>query len=840
MKFSNTKAITSQVLAALTLAIVSLAGLPGKAEAATCLTCHAPVGSVTDIRPAESNGFRNITTGSIRGSHARHIQSATLDANVCSPCHGAAASGYLTNHRDGFITVTSAGGIGYSKNTSFPQSGAKYPVLGTCSTASCHANVYGPGTILTPVWGSTNYGSSCNTCHKTLIGSNGPATGSHAKHSTTCTLCHSSGTTTMSMPSSGHMDNNITIVNVGYPVTVAKHAAGSGYTSCSTASCHLNVYGAGTVTTPVWGESAGCSACHTIPIGPTGPATGSHVIHNNSTCTDCHYTGTTATSAPSIGHKDGTILITNSGYGSPAKHAAGSYTGTCTTTCHSATTQPGTDPGVVTPVWGSTSNCASCHAIEPTTGSHMKHMTYIPGALSFESGHRSYSTNIYLCADCHAGAVQGSNAGTGHVNNNIDVTNGYPATVAKHNVGSGYSSCATSYCHSSGQSLTDGNSATPVYAATPPAWGGTVGCGNCHPTWTSITSGSHAKHINNDSQCDNCHAGAVSGAYLSPNHINRSIDVDSGLKYELSPGVSASGAPGNGYGTCSTSTCHDNGKGVSVPSPVWGASAAPCTACHELSPTTGSHAAHLTNPNQANKRTPNTFACRDCHAGVTQGGPANATDHLDGNIDVYKSTAGDLGYLVNKTKGTAPGTCATTYCHSSGQGPTANDAIPVFASTPPTWGSTISSNCNGTCHVTTGISSGSHTVHLAPNPGRCDYCHTYAGSGGYYYSNHINGLIDVGEGSYTKGGAPGNGYGTCSTTSCHTDVYSNNTFTTPEWGTATATGCSLCHTVAIGATGPATGSHAAHNDSTCTDCHAAGTTSITKPGTGHLDGSITV
>jgi predicted CxxxxCH...CXXCH cytochrome family protein len=656
MNISHTRITSIRVLVALTLTFISLAGLPGRAEAANCLTCHAPVGSTTDIRPVEST-YRNITTGSIVGSHAKHIPAATLDANACASCHGTAASGYLTNHRNGFITVTSAGGIGYSKTTSFPQSGSKTLTLGSCSTASCHANPYGTGTVTTPVWGTA--AANCTACHTTPIGATGPATGSHTTttaHAVVCTTCHAAGTTATSTPSTGHNNGTIDVANVGYPLAKAK---GSAATTCSNASCHLNVYGAGSVTTPVWGTSASCNACHTVTIDATGPNTGSHAKHNDTTCTDCHAAGTTSITKPDTGHTDGNVTVTN-GYPVTAKHASGSYSGTCSTAaCHADPYSAGL---VSTPVWGTSAGCAACHtganvitASGPATGSHSKH--------------------------------------------------GAAACVSCHNVGT-----------------------TPV---TPP----------------------------------------------SINHATGFIDV-------VGVGYPANKVKGSAATTCSAASCHDNGKGVVVPTPVWGATNVPaCTSCHALIPGE-SHTKHISTT------TYKKALCADCHTGYVQGSTA-AANHINGTVEVNTGS-----YPSPKAKGSAVGTCTTSYCHSSGQSADGLSATPVYASV--TWGGTAA--C-GSCHATTTLATGTHAKHIASN-NNCDYCHSQAYSidaNSYVYdsASHVNGQIEVTSMGYTAGGAPGNGYGTCSTAVCH------GTIAPPAWGVST-------------------------NNDSCTKCHGTGTVTVTS------------
>jgi predicted CxxxxCH...CXXCH cytochrome family protein len=743
------------VLVALTLTFISLAGLPGKAEAATCLTCHAPVGSTTDIRPVEST-YRNITTGSIVGSHAKHIPAATLDANACASCHGTAASGYLTNHRNGFITVTSAGGIGYSKATSFPQSGSKTLTLGSCSAASCHANPYGAGSVTSPVWGTA--AANCTACHTTPIGATGPATGSHTTttaHAVVCTTCHAAGTTATSTPATGHNNGSIDIANVGYPLAKAK---GSAAASCSNASCHLNVYGAGSVTTPVWGTSASCNACHAVTIDATGPNTGSHAKHNDSTCTDCHAAGTTAITKPTTGHADGNVTVTN-GYPVTAKHAAGSYSGTCSTAaCH----DNGKGVVVLTPVWGATNvpACTACHALIPGD-SHTKHI----------------STTTYkkaLCADCHTGYVQGSTAAANHVNGTVEVNIGsYPSPKAK---GSAFGTCTTSYCHSSGQSA-DGLSATPVYATV--KWGDTVVCGSCHAT-TTLNSGTHAKHIASDNNCDYCHSqaystGANSYVYNSASHVNGQIEV-------TSMGYTAGGAPGNGYGTCSTAICHG-----SIAPPAWGVNTAndTCTKCHgtgtvtvtaankyviapsdatatdkgkvSLLPKVGAHQTHLQLLNGLSQQGASAEArCVTCHGtlptagshvvgGMFSGVTANPTSTFNGLATT--STGGTM------TPSYSAGSCSNTYCHNPAGTNGTLDPLNAGTGTSPSWtnagylGDTLKSdaNCNA-CHKSPGnpaFTLASHNSTQMPQgiATDCSSCHGHNGGvGGAIGKQHMDGI----------------------------------------------------------------------------------------------------
>jgi predicted CxxxxCH...CXXCH cytochrome family protein len=444
--------------------------------AAGCSTCHIA-------------GFT--ATGPATGSHAKHTA-------ACTSCHNAATSTTVapaTEHIDGNIDVV---GVGYPANK------VKGSAAATCSAASCHADPYSAGTVVTPVWGSSVAG--CSACHTVAIGSTGPNTGSHAKHNDpACTDCHAAGTTATSVPDTGHANGSINVTN-GYPIT-AKHTAGSYIGTCSTASCHANVYGSGTSVTPVWGTTAGCSSCHTIPIGTTGPATGSHTVHNDSTCTHCHTAGTSSTTVPGTLHANGSINVTN-GYPVTAKHASGSYTGTCSTSvCH----------GQGAPTWGATSaapvngfpyssaTCAKCHSGNgPTdvTTAAPYYSTAIPkvtlntnAKVGAHTAHLTSSENLHpalVCADCHGNVTL---ADATHMNGSTTfnwstlATTGNLTPAYDPNTGK----CSSVYCHGGGMpsGIATGSNITPTWNNPnylPPTLT-VAGCGTCHGFPPPVSSG---------------------------------------------------------------------------------------------------------------------------------------------------------------------------------------------------------------------------------------------------------------------------------------------------------------------------------------------------------------
>jgi len=559
-------------LTILLLSLVSVTVMAGQSVAATtCTTCH-------EMPPLDSaTGERIPSTGAVKGSHQKHVTAGAVAAD-CVVCHSSAA-GYATNHSavsQNKIQMTP--GL-YSKGTFFNQTSV--PTLGSCSNASCHADPYSAGLITSPVWGTP---SGCTACHSAQpITANGPATGSHTTvtgHAVACTTCHNTGTSSTSTPSAGHADGNIDVVNVGYPADKEK---GSAPASCTTASCHPNVYGTGSTTTPNWGTTGnGCSACHSVAIDSTGPATGSHAVHGVTDCSKCHAGATDNTTQPSANHKDGDIDVANGYPANVTKHASGAYTGgTCSTaSCHANVYGTGT---VLTPEWGTTGNgCSACHTIAVgTTGSHAKH-----AALA--------------CDQCHAAGTTATTApsvANGHTDGNVDVYYfGYPADVTKHAAGSGYGSCTTAYCHSNGNG---------TYA--PPTWGGTsTGCNFCHPNLggkhsvhTALAGAAYGNTADNSTAaaynfgCGNCHPIDIGS------HMNNTIDLTLNsthggvLKSKNNTANDSAGyVRGAGSVTCEAAYCHSNGMATPT---FYGANVDwyqtptgdKCALCHGNSPNSG-------------------------------------------------------------------------------------------------------------------------------------------------------------------------------------------------------------------------------------------------------------
>ncbi len=341
------------------------------------------------------------------------------------------------------------------------------------------------------------------------------------------------------------------------------------------------------------------------------------------------------------------------------------YDANCTVFCHQHK-------------YGFKAGCNGCHGQSGATGAPLIGTDLVSPATGHTVGaHQKHAVTLTIgCDVCHSGngmpttdniitvAFSGIGTGGAYQGKTLSVPYVYSAGVPT----GATESCSTVYCHSSGQSA-DGASATPVY--TTPDWEAPASgaCGTCHATTApDISTGSHTTHLTTDTNCGNCHTGASASAYVSASHVNKSIDVANAY--------TAGGAPGNGYGTCSTASCHANVYAVGTsPTPTWGTTGNGCSACHTApntiaasGPPTGSHSKHYTNNNVS-------VVCTACHNAGTTMSTKPTTSHTDGDIDIV-----NVGYPANKTKGSAFSTCATA-CHGA---------------TTRTWGQT-STGCNY-CH----------------------------------------------------------------------------------------------------------------------------------------------
>jgi len=624
--------------------------------------------------------------------------------------------------------------------------------------------------------------------------------------------------------------------------------------SCSNANCHFEAR------TPQWGSDplgpaslATCSTCHNAL-----PITGSHTVHisehgNDLTaCVQCHSNHTVAAKPFQHATSAGRAITVFNGYTAsnnlylPSQKNDRTLGYCMTAACHDDGLGNGSASQIDSPVWGTAVvKCAVCHSRRPSTGSHFEHLSL--GSAS--------------CADCHKGATEGLTVPVEHADGNIDVFKtspgdlGFPVNKAK---GSAYVSCATARCHV--------DPSTGGAQKISPVWGDSTQakCSYCHAS--RPTTGGHQAHYNAGfAACSNCHAGAAEGATLSASHNNNLIDVNSGYP---SPK-----AIGSAYGSCSTSSCHEDGRGNPVVSPVWGTTAANCTQCHAALPNTGSHVQHITGIG---------ITCGQCHKGAVQGSTVPAL-HMNGFVDVYKVTEGDLGYPARKAKGSAFLSCSNTSCHGGvspvwgdntssyqctkchGKGVAlANFSTATYQQAAPGYGGEGFGVSRQTGTVTSNVSSdpkvGAHDTHMRSlnnmgKPVSCSDCHVVPATA--FVSGHMNGdatpvwsnlakNIETIPGSaipytYAKGALIPNydsATGTCSNIYCHGATLTDGTNTAPRWNDSSyltgnrANDCAKCH-----GNPPTTSTKKAHDPVTeadCASCHPHnGTRDATDALAGH-------
>ncbi len=667
----------------------------GAASLTTCSTCHSSVSLAS-------------------GSHALHIADYGNDLTACTQCHNNHAGDIAPYQHavNAGTTLYLASGLGYTgaKNNYFPSQSASR-VLGSCSTASCHANPYSPtGSIPTPVWGAGGGCSSCHTGAGVFTADGSPATGSHASHmalvGSACNLCHSSATKNISGGSS-HLNGKVEVLNGYMTSPVTKHAVGSSYSACLSASCHSDPYSASPLTSPTWGSGTGCVSCHTgagVFATDGSPATGSHSKHmalNGALCNQCH-SGAVKDISGGNTHTNTTVEVIGYSASPVAKHAIGSYTGTCSTvSCHS----DGTGVQVASPKWGVSmpANCSGCHGGDSSSApasaviNTNKHRAHMNNYTTFGRG------NNFKCAECHAKTVSmASNTvitnSTNHINSLKDYSGAKAGGPGKYVAATGV--CSNVYCHSSGQ-------ATPVFRnmTGSKAWRSTakLGCNGCHgnekgATWstsfgspnyankydaTLATANSHEKHtvlagMADSRGCVNCHNTTVDGGVAnkmrdySSAHLNKVRNIDFDITYA---GYSASYK--SATKTCSN-YCHSNvqtpggfGPATKYSKPAWGANGTmTCASCHsDMSTLTepsglaspdlslGSHKRHAVDAG---------FSCSVCHGTGYSPTTTVVPTHANGKTEISFTGKGIktvYSKAVNDIPGDAYGSCSTSKCH---------------------------------------------------------------------------------------------------------------------------------------------------------------------------------
>ena len=784
-----------------------------------CNACHT-------MPPSDTVSERNPATGAFKGNHAGH---SSASASSCTPCHGSESAVYTAAHSTELLSEkkspiikitpiihnysTPNGRARYTRGTYFNQTSIPPNPLGICSNVNCHFE------NATPAWGTAIFDSpaDCDKCHGAPPSAIDP--GSHAKHAdcypgvANCQKCHSNNTTFQHATSAGNRALNVSFA-------AAPNNGSGSYTG------PLNDYLPSQ--TNVFGV---CSATY------------------------CH--GTTM-------------------------NVAGDRNG-------------GTN---ITPTWGtaSTGQCGTCHGADATNpphrGSHQSHT----GLDRWYYG--AFPNYIYArgftCTVCH------KNFTPKHVDGNADwsfdstgkpwlsgaLYKGFSSAFALP-VPSAYGQCSNLYCHSIVQTITGGALTGLAGEYKTPTWGNVSEgkCGSCHAidaqhAWYAglqngtpeIASGSHARHLKYldarmfagiPERCAVCHdysrtdnlsgcAAATCHTTEQAMHVNGSVDVRFPTTlYGATASYSGSPTPGDGFGGCTSTYCHSDGR-ATLPTyytPTWGdVASGACGTCHGVTsiapPASTPHAKHLGSVK------PYLFACSVCHSGNVQVTVNSAIQPAFSNLTSHVNLLRDVKFDSNSVFGTYSSvsqSCRNLYCHSAGNLNVTAGALPaayngkVYARQ--TWSGVLSCNSchgrsasNGMPDYSNGgaatATANSHPKHVSSSSIACVECHEKTTKNSTTIRNtvpskHVNGITNdvfFNLSGHSASSTYNNTRKRCYNAYCHSNGSKSNgpflPYSTAAWGGTV--GCAGCHQST-----PNTGSHNPHVTTTygvpvaCYKCHAA-------------------
>ncbi len=885
----------------------------------TTTSCH---GNGTKSHPVYANGGAGSATAN---NHVIHVESRGLSCDYCHintttstalPPTSVVNGGSHLNRVEN-VDFKSYGGLTGGYN------GSKQ-----CSNTYCHSDGNGGPALATAQWGGALNCRGCHggdADHTNVL-----ATNKHRAHldpsfntqlgtgtGFKCAECHVKTINTFA--------NNTTITNPALHVNTLKDYSGAragkiiAAGQCSNVYCHSS--GAKIPTyrnmtgSKLWTGtgSLSCKSCHgygagafTSTLGEPNYANGGigtntannhskHVVDAGFTsttqCGACHDHTVDAAVANKLKnyttqHIDGTRDVIFS-----AK-VGGSYvqgSQTCSSTkCH-GTSSP--------PQWGGAPlACNACHGAAFTSfssvskkGAHKQHYetnnfsTYIQAPGNYGTA----GLYQFACASCHAAPAAHADLTYptsfgvaqvyfGYTSAGKKPAYNYGAATAGTDSGTftwtagGSTSCNNTYCHSNGRG---GVAATAINWGSPEGALG-ANCQGCHGNETnaSTLSGRHDSHVANASanysgmafKCADCHGKTITNANnrtLTDKrlHVNKFADY-SGIR------AGKQSSYNKGTGVCSGIYCHSDGKGATVATPAWTATAAPlaCNGCHAN--TSPSHPAHVVT---------NNITCNKCHNVTAASNTAlqtGTTSHINGtyNVNGVDVKFASFSSAWKATYSAAGKTCSTIYCHSDGHG--------TYQT--PTWGTTLT--CNS-CHPFSALSAG-HAKHIDLTQTSVFYTYTANRSSGdeglstavyrFGCSNchptdeatyHTNGTVDVTIKPATGAGALRNknvnitadGINvagshvfktgstlTCDNVYCHTNGYAANTNwnnVTPAWtgSFANADRCANCHGNSPNVTIAGSPAHTAHVVGIHADDIFSGVIGKLSAGTGGTGGNTT-
>jgi len=755
----------------------------------TCTSCHVAGGA----KATDPVSGLHAVTPTITGQ--KHDQTV---AGGCASCHTTMG----VTHYNG--TFTGDANLGLA--AFYSQSAAD---TGTCLTTGCHTGRDDwSHTWTTAANAYTTDVTACANCHgaNAAVANLGTTGVVHravtAKHTTgtnyTCKDCHAiegagytyAWSTNDWSGTSNHGNGSIDINSTG--TNYKEHGVAAPTTDDGLCfNCHTTQDGThdfvdtGWTVTAVAGDAINttCGECHTGGV-TTGAASGAHTIHNAGTtalvaggadCVACHgnngglgyentLTGT---------HGDTSVTFSGATYSTATRN---DLTGTCSTTaCHNQ----GADPSAT---WNAAAlACDDCHYYNatPTAVGNTGH------AAPLTADHGNHFTAGYGCADCH-GTLP---TDTTHINGGTTaLADKATAVQDEANVTvtgwvDGTDTCNNAACH---------NPSGTTYSA---IWQtSTASCTLCHSA-TDPGTGSHNAHMTAAATfgitptCTSCHVN--NGTNNA--HRDGVVTFAAGMNYT----AGAEDVLGI-LGTCTTTTCHNDGTGAAVATPSWSTASANCTICHANPPATAKHTKHVANTTYVSG------GCTECHPAATAVTHIDGTKNMDGTKVTYTAgtqTCTNSCHIANTTGDwTVGGTLPCADCHGSGKATTpAMDRgwPPAQGAHAAHLGNTFyvtGANCVN-CHNnnTTTHSTLDNVVTLATGTsisanggdGSCtNSCHAAAQAGDWTGGSAAVTCVDCHSGTYVGGGANGPTSGLHTVTPTITGQLHNNTV---------VGGCAACH-----------------------------------------------
>lgn len=487
-----------------------------------------------------------------------------------------------------------------------------------------------------------------------------------------------------------------------------------------------------------------------------------------------------------------------------------------------------------------------------------------------KTGNKSFAYNDQLAGDIDGDGNPDDMIPDGicqvcHTNTEHFRSNGILAGIGLHNGLSG-TDCSVCHKHTEGFSAAGACKSCHGFPPVNNALGGPDGLAENEGGTGSTSPGAHAKHATSSGlnyPCGTCHTGGMPasaiydkiiqfgfnalGVYKTGNYDGRTTPANG---YSYSSGDPGTIVTNTGTKTCGNIYCHGStmaSNGGTDTTPVWDdPSTGACGTCHGATaanpPAKAAHEKHtklFTNRGHE-------YACTLCHN-------LSASQHVNNKAEVVfstsdRKTAGG-SYSGTDTMLDAYGDCSNIYCHSNVQTSPPGGALTYKT---PNWGDLPFEACDG-CHEgpsehfsmpVSGNATGSHVKHAGygsfpcytchasdPSQEGCQSCHTTAGI--WPYNTHADRAVNVSfinayGGIYSGTPEPGDAYGDCTNTYCHSS--GKGTYTAPEWGSG-AIGCNGCHGTGnslgrpdyanAGAGTPNANSHAKHalSSSDCKSCH---------------------